>query len=298
VSKVIETALDAIRPLADAKEIEFTNAAPSTNIAVLGDPNRLQQIFWNLFSNAVKFTARGGRVSIETTAYDSRVSVSVADTGIGIKPEFVPFIFDRFRQADGSTTREHGGLGLGLAIVQHLVDLHAGSVEVTSDGPNRGSTFTVTIPLALDNVLVENETTAYETTGNGVFNAHLLEGVKVLIVDDEPDSRDLLMTILTSCGSDVRCSDSAAMAMLEFNEWNPDLLVSDIGMPIEDGYSLIRRIRKLASHHARIPAVALTAYATDEDRSQALLAGFQMHVPKPIEPESFVTSIASVLGRK
>ncbi len=298
VSKVIETALDAIRPLADAKEIEFTNAAPSTDIAILGDPNRLQQIFWNLFSNAVKFTPRGGRVSIETAIDDSRVRVSVADTGIGIKPEFVPFIFDRFRQADGSTTREHGGLGLGLAIVQHLVDLHAGGVEVTSEGPNHGSTFTVTIPLALDNVLVESDTTLYETAGNGVFNAHLLDGVKVLVVDDDPDSRDLLMTILTSCGSDVRCSDSAATAMLEFNEWNPDLLVSDIGMPIEDGYSLIRRVRKLASHHAGIPAVALTAYATDEDRSQALLAGFQMHVPKPIEPESFVTSIASVLGRK
>ena len=298
VAKVIETALDAVRPLADAKEIEFTNAAPSTGIAVFGDPTRLQQIFWNLFSNAVKFTPRGGRVSISTTTYDSRVKVSVADTGIGIKPEFIPFIFDRFRQADGSTTREHGGLGLGLAIVQHLVDLHAGSVEVTSEGPNRGSTFTVTIPLARDNVLVESETTLYETAGDRVFNAHLLDGVKVLVVDDEPDSRELLMTILTNCGSDVHCSDSAATAMQEFNEWNPDLLVSDIGMPNEDGYSLIRRVRNLASHHARIPAVALTAYATDEDRSQALSAGFQLHVPKPIEPESFLTSIASVLGRK
>jgi signal transduction histidine kinase/DNA-binding response OmpR family regulator len=298
VSKVIESSLDAIRPLADAKEIEFTNAAPSTDIAVVGDPTRLQQIFWNLFSNAVKFTPRGGRVSIETRIYDSRVRVSVADTGIGIKPEFVPFIFDRFRQADGSTTREHGGLGLGLAIVQHLVGLHAGAVEVTSEGPNRGSTFTVTIPLALDDVVVDSETTLYETAGDRVFDAHLLDGVKVLVVDDEPDSRELLMTILTNCGSDVRCSDSAETAMQEFKVWNPDLLVSDIGMPIEDGYSLIRRVRNLASHHARIPAVALTAYATDEDRSQALSAGFQMHVPKPIEPESFVTSIASVLGRK
>jgi signal transduction histidine kinase/DNA-binding response OmpR family regulator len=298
VSKVIETAVDAIRPLADAKQIEFTNAAPATDIVVLGDPNRLQQIFWNLFSNAVKFTPGGGRVSIEAAPYDSRVRISVTDTGIGIKPEFVPFIFDRFRQADGSTTREHGGLGLGLAIVQHLVDLHGGSVEVTSEGPNRGSTFTVMIPLALDNMLVESETTLYETAGSCVFNARLLDGVKVLVVDDEPDSRELLMTILTNCGSDVRCSDSAAKAMLEFNDWNPDLLVSDIGMPNEDGYSLIRRVRQLTTHHAGIPAVALTAYATDEDRSQALLAGFQMHVPKPIEPESFVTSIASVLGRK
>jgi signal transduction histidine kinase/DNA-binding response OmpR family regulator len=298
LSKVIETALDAIRPLAEAKEIEFTNAVASKGAAVLGDPTRLQQIFWNLFSNAVKFTPRGGRVSIETTADDSRVRVSIADTGIGVKPEFVPFMFDRFRQADGSTTREHGGLGLGLAIVQHLVDLHAGAVEVTSEGPNRGSTFTVTIPLVLEEVIVESETTLYEEAGNRVLDAHLLAGIKVLVVDDEPDSRELLKMILTNCGSDVRCSESAEMAMHEFNEWNPDLLVSDIGMPIEDGYSLIRRVRNLASHHARIPAVALTAYATDEDRSQALSAGFQMHVPKPIEPESFVTSIASVLGRK
>ena len=298
ISNVIETALDAIRPLADAKEIEFTNAAPPKGLAVLGDPNRLQQIFWNLFSNAVKFTPRGGRVSIATTASDSRVKVSVTDNGIGIKPEFVPFIFDRFRQADGSTTREHGGLGLGLAIVQHLVDLHAGSVEVTSEGANCGSTFTVTIPLALDNAFVASGTPLPETAATCAFNERLLDGVKVLVVDDEPDSRELLMTILTNCGSDVRCSDSAATAMLEFNQWNPDLLVSDIGMPNEDGYSLIRRVRQLASHHAQIPAVALTAYATDEDRSQALLAGFQMHVPKPIEPESFLTSIASVLGRK
>ena len=187
---------------------------PRQTLPVLGDPTRLQQIFWNLFSNAVKFTPRGGRVSIATIGSTIRACrVSVADTGIGIKPEFVPFIFDRFRQADGSTTREHGGLGLGLAIVRHLVDLHAGGVEVNSEGTNLGSTFTVTIPLALDNVLVESETTLHETAGNCVFNAHLLDGVKVLVVDDEPDSRDLLMTILTSCGSDVRCSDSAATAM-------------------------------------------------------------------------------------
>ena len=301
LAKVIDAALDATRPLAAAKDIEFHRAFPSTGCLVQGDPTRLQQIFWNLFSNAVKFTPKGGRINIETTTVDSRVSITVSDTGVGIKPEFLPFIFDRFRQEDGSTTRAHGGLGLGLAIVRHLVELHGGLVEVESDGVNCGATFTVTIPAAQDEEISPAEagdTVLYEAVEVTRLGGRLLAGVKVLVVDDEPDSRELLMTILTNCGSDVRCSDSAASAMLEFNQWNPDLLVSDIGMPNEDGYSLIRKVRNLDSDHARVPAVALTAYATDDDRSQALSAGFQMHVAKPIEPESFVTSLASVLGRE
>lgn len=299
LGKVIEAALDVTRPLAEAKGIEFHNATTTGTCFVDGDQTRLQQIFWNLFSNAVKFTPDGGRVDIETASDDSSVTVSVTDTGIGINPEFVPFIFDRFRQEDGSTTREHGGLGLGLAIVRHLVELHGGTVEVNSEGANRGSVFTVTMPVATEEGITaddEAETVLYESAETVVLGAHVLAGVKVLVVDDEPDSRELLMTILTNCGSDVRCSDSAANAMLEFNQWSPDLLVSDIGMPNEDGYSFIRRIRKLDSVHAGVPAVALTAYATDEDRSQALSAGFQMHVAKPIEPESFVTSLASLVG--
>jgi len=302
IVKVIEAAWDATRPVAETKQVEFTYAIPPTGYVVFGDPTRLQQVFWNLFSNAVKFTPKGGRVAVELSTADSYVSVAVKDTGIGIKPEFVPFIFDRFRQADGSTTREQGGLGLGLAIVRHLIELHGGSVEVASEGEKCGATFTVTIPLALDDIASDNEscdTVLYESAEVRGFAANLLAGIKVLVVDDEPDSRELLMTILTGCGSDVRCSDSAANAIQAFHEWSPDLLVSDIGMPNEDGYSLIRRLRNLDSLQAReIPAVALTAYATDEDRSQALSAGFQVHVPKPIEPESFVSSIASVLGRK
>jgi len=302
LAKVIEAALDATRPLAEAKLITFKNGTADKECFVLGDPTRLQQVFWNLFSNAVKFTPNGGHVNIEATTVHSRISVSVVDTGIGIKPEFVPFIFDRFRQADGSTTREHGGLGLGLAIVRHLVELHGGTVSVESDGIDCGATFTVTIPVAVEDMILETpeiETTRPQPVELNTLGGRVLDGIKVLVVDDEPDSRDLLMTILTSCGSDVRCSDSAANAMLEFAQWIPDLLVSDIGMPNEDGYTFIRKVRSLESNQARqVPAVALTAYATDEDRSQALSAGFQLHVAKPIEPESFVSSLASVLERR
>jgi len=302
LAKVIDAALDATRPLAEAKQIQFINSTTEKESFVLGDPTRLQQIFWNLFSNAVKFTPQGGQVNIAAQTAHSRISVSVADTGVGIKPEFLPFIFDRFRQADGSTTREHGGLGLGLAIVRHLVELHGGTVQVESDGIDCGTTFTVTIPALLNETIVESaqvESVRPQPAAASFLGAHLLDGVKVLVVDDEPDSRELLMTILTNCGSDVRCSDSASNAMKAFAEWNPDLLVSDIGMPNEDGYSFIRRVRNLASSRAReIPAVALTAYASDEDCSQALSAGFQLHLAKPIEPESFVSSLASVLGRE
>ena len=300
LAKVIEGALDVTRPLAEAKEIQFTIAIEPSPCFVHGDSTRLQQIFWNLFSNAVKFTPRGGRVVVDAKTINSRVTVAVTDTGIGIKPELLPFIFDRFRQGDGSTTREHGGLGLGLAIVRHLVELHGGTVDVDSDGIECGATFKVTIPVAIADSFVDGkqiEVVPAETDNTSALSLQLLDGIKVLVVDDEHDSRELLTMILTRCGSDVRCSDSAASAFEAFNEWHPDLLVSDIGMPIEDGYSLIQKVRSLGSNYAQqVPAVALTAYATDEDRMQALSAGFQMHVPKPIEPESFVTSLASVLA--
>ena len=303
LSNAIEAALDSIRPGAEAKSIQFQIELDECQCRVLGDSTRLQQIFWNLFSNAVKFTPAGGEVKVTVSLDESRVNVSVTDTGIGIDADFLPFIFDRFRQADGSTTREHGGLGLGLAIVQHLVELHNGRVYVESAGKNQGATFTIALPLAPSDVEVAtsmDDALLYESEDVQAHSGSmLLNGVKVLVVDDEADSRDLLMTILTQCGGDVHCSDSAAAAMQEFNDWNPDLLVSDIGMPNEDGYSLIRRLRELESERGGgILAVALTAYATDEDRLQALSAGFQIHVAKPIEPESFVTSLASILEQK
>ncbi len=301
LSKVIDAAFDSVRPAAEAKKVRFEHVSNCVRCLVLGDHNRLQQIFWNLFSNAVKFTGIEGRVRVSIESLDSRVQVSVADTGIGINPDFIPFIFDRFRQADGSTTREHGGLGLGLAIVKHLIELHHGSVEVESGGKDLGSTFTIVLPSANSDIVASNpmrERLCDVGEVETFTGSRLLHGVKVLIVDDEADSRDLLMTILTRYGSDVRCSESAADAMEAFHEWHPDLLVSDIAMPNEDGYSLIRKLRKLKSKRARkIPAVALTAYASDEDRSEALSAGFQVHIAKPIEPESFVTSVAAVLGR-
>src|SRR6266581_2536640 len=299
LSSIIEAAIDSVRPALEAKEIVLETCIES-GAPVLGDATRLQQIFWNLFSNAVKFTPKGGQIKITGERWGAGIRVSVIDTGIGIDSEFQPFIFDRFRQADGSTTRQHGGLGLGLAIVRHLVELHRGSIEVSSEGKDRGSTFTVSLPIAsiANMVNVHNGQPLYlegddSTTGSGLF-----EGLRILVVDDEADSRDLVSAILTRCGSEVRCSESVAEAIQVFREWDPDLLVSDIGMPHEDGYSLIKKVRKLRSKGAKqIPALALTAYATDEDRSRALSAGFQAHLSKPIEPVVLITSIATALGR-
>ncbi len=267
-----------------------------------GDANRLQQIFWNLFTNAIKFTPKGGQIKITAARRDSEIRVEVTDTGIGITEQFLPYIFDRFRQADGSTTRAQGGLGLGLAIVRHLVEAHHGQVEVESAGEQRGSTFTVSFPIPVtitDHSNGDGETRQVADEELLVNSRRILDGVKILVVDDDPDTRDLVTTILTRCGSEVRASESAADALLTFQEWQPDLLVSDIGMPQTDGYALIRKLRKLKSKRARqIPALALTAYATDEDQSLALSAGFQRHLSKPIEPESLVSSIAAALGRQ
>jgi len=299
LSTVIEAAIDSVRPAAEAKQIVFETLMGSFSWPVLGDANRLQQIFWNLFSNAVKFTPKEGRVKITAEHSDSRINISVTDTGIGITPEFQPYIFDRFRQADGSTTRMHGGLGLGLAIVRHLVELHHGKVEVTSEGTGRGSTFTISLPIAAAASRAENNGALLSLEDDeNPLNTGILEGLRILIVDDEADSRDLVSAILTRYGSEVKCTESAADAILAFQQWNPDMLVSDIGMPNEDGYSLIKKLRKLRSKRAtQVPALALTAYATDDERALALSAGFQMHVAKPVEPERLVTSIAIAVGR-
>jgi len=301
-SSVIEAAIDAVRPAFEAKEIQFETVMDSPAYLVPGDANRLQQIFWNLFSNAVKFTPPGGRVRVEVERAGSQARASVSDSGIGIKPDFLPYIFDRFRQADGSTTRVHGGLGLGLAIVKHLVQLHQGTVDVESKGTDQGATFTVSLPLASATAVAElDSATVLEREGNRlpVGFSELLGGLRILVVDDELDSRELITAILTRCGSEVRCSESAAQAIQAVRDWKPHLLVSDIGMPKEDGYSLIQKLRKMKSQWAReIPAVALTAYATVEDRARALDAGFQVHVAKPIDPEALVRSIAGAAGRK
>src|SRR6266436_4744305 len=301
LANVIEAAVESVHPLLAAKEIKLETVVES-DFRLLGDANRLQQIFWNLFTNAIKFTPKGGQVTITAERKDSEIRVRVTDNGIGLSKEFLPYIFDRFRQADGSTTRAQGGLGLGLAIVRHLVEAHRGRVEVESNGEHRGSTFTVSFPIAItviDHSNGHGETLRLADEELLVKSTRILDGVKILVVDDDPDTRDLVTTILTRCGSEVRSSESAADALLAFQEWHPDLLVSDIGMPQMDGYGLIRKLRKLKSKRAKlIPALALTAYATDEDRSLALSAGFQMHLAKPIEPASLVSSIAAALGRQ
>ena len=301
LSAVIDAAVDAVRPAFEAKSMNFEVVADGDPSLVLGDANRLQQIFWNLLSNAVKFTPQQGRVTVEVKRNKRQVEIAVIDSGIGISQDFLPYIFDRFRQADGSTTRVHGGLGLGLAIVKHLVQLHQGQVDVESNGKNEGSKFTVVLPLASTesaHISLNDPVLESEGNGGGAPHSNLLNGLKILVVDDEADSRELVTAILTRCGSEVKCTVSAAEAIRAVRAWDPDVIVSDIGMPHEDGYELIKRLRRMRTKRAKeIPAIALTAYATDEDRAMALTAGFQVHVAKPIEAEVLVKSIASAVGR-
>jgi signal transduction histidine kinase/DNA-binding response OmpR family regulator len=302
LTPVVETAFEAVRPAFEAKHIDFQTVCDSPSCVVLGDANRLQQVLWNLFSNAVKFTPHEGKVRVTVRRFDPAVSIIVQDSGVGIKKDFIPFIFDRFRQADGSTTRAHGGLGLGLSIVKHLVQLHQGNVEVESKGEDRGSIFKVTLPLAsamTASKVDDAESNELDSNGHQLHDSHLLEGLRVLVVDDEADTRELVTAILTRSGGQVKCSESAAEAIRDMKTWDPDVLVSDIGMPREDGYSLIKKLRRSKTKRARqIPAIALTAYATDEDRIQALSAGFQVHVAKPIEAQVLVKSIAALTGRR
>ena len=271
---------------------------------VSGDPNRLQQVFWNLLSNAVKFTPRGGRVQVVLGRVSSHLEVSINDTGDGIAAEFLPHVFDRFRQADASTTRRHGGLGLGLAIVRQLVELHGGAVRAQSAGVGSGTTFTVVLPLTAmhSQSEVEPEERSHPRTGSGTpVLAELpfsLAGVEVLVVDDEEDARTLVKRLLEARGATVRTAGSAAEALASIRAVRPQVLVSDIGMPGEDGYGLIRRVRTLeAGRENSLPAVALTAYARAEDRMKAVRAGFQMHIAKPVEPAELLTMVASLAGR-
>ena len=293
---VVEAAIESLRPSFESKDVALKTAIEFTPCPVQGDPNRLQQVFWNLLSNALKFTPQGGNVIVGLVCKDSEVQISITDTGVGISPDFLPHIFQRFRQADGSTTRVHGGLGLGLSLVRHMVELHGGSIEAESDGQNQGATFRVSLPIALTATIEPAEPQVLNLAGSA---ATLLDGLKILVVDDEPDSRDVVQAILTRFGGQVKCTESVKEAIRAFQEWSPDLLVTDIGMPNEDGYCLIKKLRRLRSKRAKeIPAIALTAYATEEDRVMAVTAGFQMHLAKPIEPEGLVNSIAAVLGRQ
>jgi CheY-like chemotaxis protein len=296
---VIEAALDIVRPAAEAKSIGLETSYQAETDVITGDPERLQQVIWNLLSNAVKFTPEGGQVSVQVERVDPHLQVTVKDTGKGISRDFLPHVFDRFHQADSSSTRRHGGLGLGLALVRHLVELHGGTVSADSPGEGQGTSFIIHLPLRAVRATI-NEAEAPEANRNVGF--HLppaLEGLRILLVDDEADARDLVALMLEQQGAEVEATSSAreALAVLTKGQ-QPDVIVSDIGMPDEDGYALIRQVRALPRAQGRpIPAVALTAYGRASDRIAALSAGFQMHVPKPVEPTELIMVIAGLTGR-
>jgi len=297
----IESAVESVRPAADAKGVGICKVIDKGLASVSGDPRRLQQVVWNLLSNAIKFTPAGGRIEIKLGRAGSGVEISVGDTGVGIAPEFLPHVFDRFRQADQRITRQHGGLGLGLSIVRHLVEMHGGTVRAESAGEGKGSTFTVLLP-ALPVKSESAEPAPARTGERATFSAYAcperLDGLRILVVDDEPDTLEMLRFGLSQCGAQVSAAGSAAEALVALAGGGCDVLISDIGMPGVDGYELIRRVRALpAERGGRVPAVALTAYARIEDRLQALRSGFHMHVPKPVELAELVTVTASLVRR-
>jgi signal transduction histidine kinase/CheY-like chemotaxis protein len=293
---VVEAALDAVHAAADAKGIAVRAIVDGTP-RLAADPDRLLQVIWNLLSNAVKFSPRGGTVEVRVAERDGQIEIRVEDSGIGITPEFLPFVFDRFRQGDASTTRLHGGLGLGLAIVRHLVEQHGGTVTAESDGQGRGARFIVCLPMV---AVQPGESAAVpgpakkEGDGHGRVRQSL-QNVRVLVVDDEADSRELVKVSLQQYGAMVASAASVAEAVALFSSFAPDAVVADIGMPGEDGYSLIKRIRALpAGEGGSVPAVALTAYALREDRERALEAGFSVHMAKPVEPAELAWTLLAL----
>jgi CheY-like chemotaxis protein len=294
---VVEAAVDTVRPAAQAKDIRLDPILDVTAGPVSGDPDRLQQVLWNLLANAIKFTPRGGRVQVRLEAIDSHVEVTVEDDGPGIDPEFLPFVFDRFRQADSSSTRRHGGLGLGLAIVRHLVELHGGTVQAANRSGPTGAMFTVKLPrrsLAAEPPGGRERHPAVESTVT-FEQAPSLKGIRVLVVDDAEDARELVSTALERCGAKATTAASVAEAYEKLRRGGFDVLIADIEMPDEDGYDLIRSVRKLpARQGGSIPAAALTAYASAADRMKILDAGFEMHVPKPVQPAELAAVVASL----
>ncbi|HKV34483.1 MAG TPA: PAS domain S-box protein [Pyrinomonadaceae bacterium] len=300
----IDAAVEAVRPAAEAKGVRVQKVIDTGAISIPGDPVRLQQVVWNLLSNAIKFTPRGGRVQIRSERVNSHLEIVVSDTGQGISPDFLPHVFDRFRQADQKTSRQHGGMGLGLAIVRHLVEMHGGTVRAMSDGEGHGSTFTVALPIS-PVYRVDPSGSRVHPAARDLLPpleddcADSLKGLRILVVDDEADTRELLKQGLEYCGAKVTVLGSAAEALDTLMVKVPDVLISDIGMPGIDGYDLIRQVRGLPSNRGgRVPAIALTAYTRTEDRLQSLRAGYDMHVPKPVELAELVAVAATVVRRK
>jgi len=294
LSAVVSAAIETVRPAADAKQIRLSAVFSSITGIVMGDKNRLQQIVWNLLTNAVKFTPRKGRVHVVIERIKSHVQISVTDSGQGIAPEFLGQVFDRFRQADASTTRRHGGLGLGLAIVKNLVELHGGTVRATSEGYGLGATFTINLPLLPAHHDAEITAAAQRNAAVDAKSPEgRLHGVKVLLVDDEVDSAGIIQRILERRGAAVRVASSMDEALDEFARFAPHVVLSDIGMPEHDGYELITQLRNLPGGRT-VPAVALTALARTEDRTRALRAGFQMHVAKPVDAAELVAVVQNL----
>jgi PAS domain S-box-containing protein len=302
-ASITEGVINSLRPAADAKQLRLEASIDPVAGPILGDPARLQQIVMNLLSNAIKFTPNGGRIDVRLERYDSCVRLEVKDTGVGIAPEHLPHIFERFRQVDSSNVRAHGGLGLGLAIVDYLVRQQAGIVSAHTDGLGQGATFTVEFPLTSLNVIGSNPAAVQlfsEPTGSVLDNVEIstdeiLKHLRILVVEDDPDTQELLKTVLEQHGAEVVAVGSAVSALAEFERAKPDVIISDIGMVGENGYELIRRIRALGPEAGgHIPAIALTAYASVVDRRRALLAGFQTHLAKPIEPDDLLAVILSL----
>jgi PAS domain S-box-containing protein len=297
ITSSLDAALESIRPAAEAKAIKIEVQHESHPTLITGDADRLQQVFWNLLSNAVKFTPRRGRVSVKIARLNSHLGIAVSDSGAGIGEDFLPFIFERFTQADTTSARKHAGLGLGLAIVRHLVELHGGTVTAESDGEGKGATFRITLPVRAiherDADLKDRDLVPI----NAIADRIVLDQLRVLVVDDEVEARELLKMMLGAHGAEVQVASSAAEALALIDEWQPAIIVSDIGMPVQDGYAFIKNVRGLESDRRNVPAIALTAYARLEDRMRALAAGFQMHVPKPVEATELVMVIASLAKR-
>jgi signal transduction histidine kinase len=291
---ILEAAIESALPAASAKGVRLVPQLPGGDESLSCDPARMQQVVWNLLSNAVKFTPAGGQVTLSSRREGDRMIVEVSDTGIGIGTEFLPHVFDRFRQQDAAITRRHGGLGLGLSIVRHLVELHGGSIHASSEGQGTGATFTVVVPLA---PVLTDTASAFEdedTPAESPENLVSLEGLHVLVVDNEADARSLVSAILQGRGADVTAVESAHEAIEAIRTHRPDVLLSDIGMPGEDGYALIRKVRQLRPTEPLLPAAAVTAYASAGDRAQAILAGYQAHLSKPIKPSELTAVVAAL----
>jgi CheY-like chemotaxis protein len=295
---ILKNAIATIQPAADAKGVSVQLKTDSSVASVYGDPDRLQQVVWNLLSNAVKFTPRGGHVQLRLERVDSSIEIVVSDDGQGVEQAFLPHIFERFRQADSRFSREHGGLGLGLAIVRELTELHGGTVSASSDGPGTGATFRVRLPPVIVPSAADQEVRLLPPAGPAHVLTERLKGARILAVDDEADALGLLRVILESAGAEVTTAESAQRALDLLTSASYDGVIADIGMPRMDGLELIRRVRQtLPAPANQVPAAALTAYARSEDRVTALASGFQMHIAKPVNPAELVTTLAALLGR-